>query len=447
MTVKTLKDKLYLFQCYPIDTVTTLTYEEYTDGSRSGTERKTVQTNEQGEAAVYAPYGIAGDVYCQSETEDPDNPGSEIIWMGTIYHNDLVSSEADSTKLQLYPVNTLQLRRAAQVDLYLKKPDGAPYAGEVIFRGGVYREGVYCIGDGTEAESGVRFTLQANGSDQRVRQPGYEDQKVTVGADGHLRVIMDITQFLTAENKSPVEAGTRMHYIFKLEVPQTGGEYPYYPALIRVDATLNTKDVLASGDSIITLEANENPDQRGPYIASQTLQYSDSPAASQASVRKSTGSVGPSTTFPSAWVTTSVLWWGEEGSDSSLNTITLQDSTGKVLPGQVSNKVNYPFLDEVFSENVLTLNESNMAQWGLACYQARNIDMSLSRNGTDVDMKLRLPFRIVNMIGAQKLEETSVLGDAIEDIQKAGDVDANSASGAGASLGGTDALLHSEKVY
>ena len=43
-------------------TVTTLTYEEYTDAGHSGTVRRTVQTNEQGEAAIYAPYGIAGDI-------------------------------------------------------------------------------------------------------------------------------------------------------------------------------------------------------------------------------------------------------------------------------------------------------------------------------------------------------------------------------------------------
>ena len=157
-------------------TVTTLTYEEYPDASRTQTTRKTVNTNQQGEAAIYAPYGIAGDVYCQSETEDPENAGSTIIWMGTIYHSDLVSSEADSTKLQLYPVNTIQLRRATQVDLYLKDEDGRPYAGDIIFRGGVYREGEYCIGrTGSEAASGVRFTLQANGRTQQTLVPGYED--------------------------------------------------------------------------------------------------------------------------------------------------------------------------------------------------------------------------------------------------------------------------------
>ena len=83
VTVETLRDKLYLFQCYPINTVTTLTYEEYTDESRTQTVTRTVDTNEQGEAAVYAPYGIAGDVYCQSETKEGKDT---VTWMGTFYH-------------------------------------------------------------------------------------------------------------------------------------------------------------------------------------------------------------------------------------------------------------------------------------------------------------------------------------------------------------------------
>ena len=45
VTVETLRDKLYLFQCYPINTVTTLTYEEYTDESRTQTVTRTVDTN------------------------------------------------------------------------------------------------------------------------------------------------------------------------------------------------------------------------------------------------------------------------------------------------------------------------------------------------------------------------------------------------------------------
>lgn len=86
-------------------------------------------------------------------------------------------------------------------------------------------------------------------------------------------------------------------------------------------------------------------------------------------MRKSTGSVGPSTTFPNAWLTTTVTWWGD-GSEAAANanTVTLRDTTGKDLPGQVSRKITYPFLDESFTENVLTMNESNMADWGVAHY-------------------------------------------------------------------------------
>ena len=99
-------------------TVTTLTYEEYTDESHTQTVTRTVDTNTEGEAAVYAPFGIAGDVYCQSETKEGTD---DVTWMGTFYHYNLTSSEADSTKLQLYPVNTIQLRRATQEDLLTRE--------------------------------------------------------------------------------------------------------------------------------------------------------------------------------------------------------------------------------------------------------------------------------------------------------------------------------------
>lgn len=92
---------------------------------------------------------------------------------------------------------------------------------------------------------------------------------------------MDISQFLTASDKNPINAGERVYYLFQLEVPGENEQSPYYPALLRVDATLNAKDVLTSGDSIVTLEANGNKDKaRTPYISSQALQYSNSAAVS-----------------------------------------------------------------------------------------------------------------------------------------------------------------------
>lgn len=89
-----------------------------------------------GRAAIYEESGIQGDVYLESQQGDTE-------YFGTLYNENLVSSEKDSTQLELYPVNYMTLRKAAQVLIYLKKPDGTPYLGEVTVHGGVYLNDAY----------------------------------------------------------------------------------------------------------------------------------------------------------------------------------------------------------------------------------------------------------------------------------------------------------------
>ena len=412
VNVETLRDKLYLFQCYP-KAVTTLTYEVYTDESRTKSEQMTLDTNANGEAAIYAPYGIAGDVYCKSETTED---GETVTYLGTIYNRSLVSSEADSTKLQLYPVNTLQLRRAAQAEIYLKNPDGTPYKGQVTFRGGVYRQGEYCD------LNTVQFGLQ--GKNRNEWKIGSEKQTVTTEEDGRLLVTMDLMQFKTSADQEPVQAGEKLYYIFQLDYGD-GTSAECYPLFLRVDANLNLEDIAATGDSVVAWEENESG-QKGPYVAQQTLKYSASASANVADVRKSTGSVGPSTTFPNAWLTTTVMWWGDENANAEgrTNTVTIQDTTGRALEGQTSKATTYPFTDVVFTENVLKLDESVMKSWGLDKGQKRTVQAALSENGAYTDRTIALPFQLVNMIGVEQAEDSSVLTDSLEDIKNNLNVDA-----------------------
>ena len=413
VNVETLRDKLYLFQCYP-KAKTTLTYEVYTDAARTQTEQMTLNTNDKGEAAIYAPYGIAGDVYCKSETTED---GETVTYLGTIYDRSLVSSEADSTKLQLYPVNTLQLRRAAQAEIYLKNPDGTPYADQqVTFRGGVYRQGEYCLLDQ------VQFGLQ--NAARTGWKLGNEKQTVQTDENGRLLVTMDLMQFKTSADQEPVQAGEKLYYIFQLDYGN-GSDASYYPLFLRVDANLNLDDIAATGDSIVAWEENESG-QKGPYVAQQTLKYSQSASANVADVRKSTGSVGPSTTFPNAWLTTTVMWWGdsEANGEGRANTVTIQDTTGRSLGGQTSKVTAYPFTDAVFTENVLKLDESVMKAWGLDKGQKRTVQAALSKDGTDTDRTIALPFQLVNMVGVEQAEDSSVLTDSLEDIKSNLNVDA-----------------------
>ena len=132
--VNTLADKLYLFQLYPA-TETTLTYQ-YKDEKGQVKQGVTTSTGSGG-AAIYAPGGIVGDVYCKSTNNNT-------VYVGTIYHDALLSGERDSTKLELYPMNTFSLRQVAVADFYLKQPDGNPFEGDVTVHAGVYKNGTYC---------------------------------------------------------------------------------------------------------------------------------------------------------------------------------------------------------------------------------------------------------------------------------------------------------------
>lgn len=424
--VETLRDKLYLFQCYP-KAKTTLTYEVYTDESHTATEDHTLTTNEKGEAAIYAEYGIAGDIYCNSVADDGED--EDVVFLGVIRNQSLVSSEADSTKLQLYPVNTLRLRRAAQAEIFLKNPDGTPYANQkVTFRGGVYRQGEYCTGT---AESVVKFGLQGE-KDPNNWKPGDEPQTVSTDDEGRLLVNMDLEKFKTEDITTEVQAGEALYYLFQLEYGAgTGADY--YPIFLRVDASLNLDDVAVSGDSIVVWEKNESG-QKQPYITQQTLSYSPKKYASSADIRKNTGNVGPSDTFPTAYITTTVMWWGDEdaGAEGRANSVMLQDVTGKTPVCQTSETTTYPFTDLAFTENRMTLDAAGMEEWGLTAGESRGMRAVLSEDGTAASRTLSLPFKIVNMIGVPTPENSGSLTESMEQIKDGMGVDAGgSVSGMG----------------
>lgn len=433
--VNTLRDQLYLFQCYPKQ-VTTLTYEVYTSAAKTATEQMTLDTNKDGEAAIYAPYGIAGDVYCQSVVNES---GEKVTYVGTIYSRSLVSSEADSTKLQLYPVNTLQLRRAAQAEIYLKNPNGTPYEGQVTFRGGVYRQGEYCD------LNTVKFGLQ--GAERSKWEIGSTPQTVKTDANGRLLVTMDLMQFKTSADQKEVQAGEKLYYLFQLEYGD-GDSAACYPILLRVDATLNLDDIAASGDSIVVWEKNDSS-KKVPFIAQQTLKYSNSANANVADVRKSTGSVGPSTTFPTAYLTTTVMWWGDEhaAEEGRVNSVLLRDTTGKTPDCQATQAAVYPFTDLVVTENVMTLTNSAMSKWGIGQGEGRSVQAVLSEDGATASRTLSLPFKIVNMIGVEKAEGSAALSDSLTEVKENLKVSGSNMSGGDKLIQAGMALMAGDSKY
>ena len=98
VTVETLKDKLYLFQCYP-QTETTLTFEKYTNAEHTATEKVTLISDGTGAAAYYAEYGIASDVYCEA-TKDG------LLYMGTFYLSQLKTGEGTGPDWSVTPATT-----------------------------------------------------------------------------------------------------------------------------------------------------------------------------------------------------------------------------------------------------------------------------------------------------------------------------------------------------
>ena len=394
LSVKTLAGKLYLFQCYPKLT-TTLTY---TNGKG---ERKTVKSEEDGRAAIYEESGIASDVYCRSEATEG---GDSAVYLGTVYQPNLVSGERDSTRLELYPLNNLQLRRAAQATLYFKQPDGTPYTGSVIFRGGVYREGEY-------AEK-AQFAFQG---EETVSKNGAEDQTVNLGPDGKLAVTMDITQFTTASRpdavQDAVQAGENIQYIMELRF---GNDKDYQPIFTSVDASLNEADITSSGDAIYTLTKAE---KKAPFIAGQSTRYAEK--GDRFPVLGYTGNVGPNTTYPSVWLSTSVLWWGDELPENvkkAANSVTIQDASQQTLLNQTVENTVYPFSTMLLTTHTVRVDQRSMDRLGMATYDARNLKITLTRDGKNAYQSSTLPFKLVNMIGAPASESAESLTAALNQL-------------------------------
>ena len=194
VNVDTLQDKLFLFQFTPAVT----TNLRYTNGDGV---QKDVTSMADGRAAIYEESGIQGDVYLESQQGDTE-------YFGTLYNENLVSSEKDSTQLELYPVNYMTLRKAAQVPIYLKKPDGTPYLGEVTVHGGVYLNDAYAPGAKLDTDDGQGYD-------------GKEGYTVNLAQDhGAHTFVFDMTQFSTEGRDvgtDPVDASDNLQFVFQME--------------------------------------------------------------------------------------------------------------------------------------------------------------------------------------------------------------------------------------
>jgi hypothetical protein len=368
--VSTLKDKLYLFQVYPRAT-TTLTY---TNGDG---EKRMVNTDSNGALALFEDSGIESDVYLQSTFNERD-------YRGTIYKERLVSSEKDSTKLELYPENNIKLREVATAEMYFKLPDGTPYQGDVILRGGVYKNGQYC----PEA--------LLNGL------TGEEDQTISVGTDGKFTVKMDATQFWTASDDEVLKPQDKLQFIFEVRYPHDA----YYPQLLTVDGNLNISETVRFAAGIVDLTEVAVGEAQKPFVESQQLL---APGSSAVDVKSFSGKIGPGGIWSSVALKTRVFWWGDTAeSGQGLHRLSLQDQYGTVPLGQTSKTFRYPFSSIRVTEHALEVNRDIVQGW-LGSGESRGMKLFLTDGEGRQYKQLTLPFKIINMFGMPSARNSNSL--------------------------------------
>ncbi|WP_219930243.1 hypothetical protein, partial [Paenibacillus agaridevorans] len=321
VTVETLRDKLYLFQLYP-KVESTLNYTTKENGVE--VERE-VKTNASGELALYEENGIVSDIYITSLHDNS-------TYTGVIDQMALKSKEQNPATRQLYPVNILQLRRLAEVDVYLKKPDGKPYVGEITYRGGVYRNGRYA----SPAEIGV-------------------DTPVTIGNDGRLQVIFDTTDFYDPSyepNAYSISAKDEIEIILEVQF----GNDAYYPILVYSSGNAAPVDMIEFGDKNQVLRANASG-ERETFIYSQFVNTSSQ--STRINMLNYRGKFGPNDQFSSINLTTEFMWWGETFVNETVK-VELLNELGVMPDGQSYDTMKYPFSEFYTTKHVQLFNSKTI---------------------------------------------------------------------------------------
>ncbi len=384
VNVKTLKDKLYLFQFYPSGAAT-ITYKN------GKGESKTQDTDASGRAAVYEESGIASDVYVEAEVAGEK-------YLGTVYKHNLLSQERDAVSLELYPLNSLNLRKAATVPVYLKKPDGSNYTGEVKVRTGVYRNGVYC--------ADAKYT-SGSGS---VSTDGDSDSTVTF-TDGKAVFRYDMTQFNTDGGSNPVSAADNVRFIIELRAEG------YYPVFFSTSGNINADEAIRLSEHVVNLEAAAESQKNKPFIAHQVLYFDGKESGAATDVRNKSGRVGPSADFKDLLLSTTVLWWGETN-DGKVRSINYVDGLGTQLKEQTSEDSVYPFLSMPVSKANVKLNKKQFENLGMKSNSARRLSVEYVETSTEssgetvkkVAKKETMRWQIINLdaesvVGSRNLKD------------------------------------------
>ena len=374
VSVTTLKDKLYVFNLYPRQQ-TTLTY---TNGAGQNRELK---TNDKGEIAVYEESGIASDISLRSGTE-------EDLYLGTIYRSNLISSENDPSKLELYPVNSFKLRPAARVNLFLLKEDGTPYSGSLSVSGGVYKNGKYCAA--TELK----------------------DQAVSINADGNFLLTLDSTKFWAESSAEDLTASDQLDYVFIARTPND----EYYPLFINVDGSVGKEDaVIFAANSLVVAKVPEARKNK-PFIAAQTARYPKISGA-WSPVLYFNDIIGISEYADEMELKTTVVWWGDESKEGR-NDVYLTDEYNKRFASQRTSAITrYPFSDLMVSENIVNFNKATA---GLEPGGQTRPKVNLTGGNGSLALSQNTAFTFVNGSGIITPDQDSAVAEQLSGIQPTG---------------------------
>ncbi len=400
VTVKTLKNKLFLFHFYP-QAVTAVSYVS------GGGQTRSLTSDSTGQLAVYEPDGIQGDVSLKSQS-------GRDTYLGTIFHDGLISSEGDAGTYDLYPVNSFQLRPVTTLDLYFKGGDGNPYTGTVTYSGAVFKNGAEC------AKTEVK------------------NQQTTLGSDGHFQLHFDSTQFATDKDQE-LKAADKIQFIYEVRFANDDA----YPQLITVDGNVSPDQVVKFGDSVVNLKTvPAAADKNKPFLVSQKLDYHLA-SGRLLDVTNFTGSIGPGNMYPSVDLVSTEAWWGNSNPAENKNYgMEIQDEFDGTLPVQKVKTLNYPFADMAFTQNITTLDPSTL---NLEIGHTKGAAVSLILPDGTLYGRAQSPFTFTNMVGAPDAgDKDSGVANAFSDLKKDGalNMDVKSATGSlNGQISGSDKTL------
>lgn len=374
--VKTLKDKLYLFNTNFGDFVNV----SYTNGDGIA---KQVKTDSNGTLVIYEESGIASGVTFMSKT-------SGITYVGFVPQQNLVSGQGKAENYETYRVNHVTMQEASKVTLSVKTPDGEPYTGNITYRSAAYKNDVLC--EDSINKAGITLDGRWDG----LYSITFDEDTLWTGAPGEGIVLGDSLEFM-------------------LEIIVEDDSY-------RPVLTSKTTKIMANtskhfGETIVTLvEKPQGSAQGKPFILKQAIDYGTSNNY-KIDITRDTANVGPSTQYPNPSIDTYISWLGVANPPDSV-TATL-NANNKPLSTATITTLDLPFTDNVYSMGSTPITENSLLAAGIN--MGDRAPSSLRLEWGPGGITLPCTFNITNAVGLSKPE-----GDAAfeQDVQNL--IDTNS---------------------